>query len=57
LFVQLHAAFQQNNSAAGVTVIVLDAAENRVQDLVPLLPEVRVVLATAAPGQAYHTGV
>jgi hypothetical protein len=50
-------AFQQNIPAAGVSVIVLHAAKNRVQDLLPLVPDVRTILATAEPGQVYRTGV
>ncbi len=50
-------AFQQNIPAAGVSVIVLHAAKNRVQDLLPLVAEVRTLIATAAPGQVYRVGV
>ena len=50
-------AFQQNIPAADVCVIVLHAAKDRVQDPVPLLPEVRAILATAALGKVYRAGV
>ncbi|MCC5649152.1 hypothetical protein LC609_04700 [Nostoc sp. XA013] len=35
---------------AGVAVFVLVASSNRLPDLLPLIPSVRSVLATIAPG-------
>jgi len=41
---------QQNLRAAGVAVVVLVAASNRLADLVPLMPSVLAVLASILPG-------
>jgi hypothetical protein len=57
LTVDRNLAFQQNIPAAGVSIIVLHATKNRVQDLVPLMPEVRAILTSAEPGKVYHAGV
>ncbi|MDX2271432.1 MAG: DUF5615 family PIN-like protein [Cyanobacteriota bacterium] len=43
--------YQQNLHQAGVAVIVLVACSNRLPDLVPLIPDVRDVLNTIAPGE------
>ncbi|NEN94201.1 MAG: hypothetical protein F6K50_01130 [Moorea sp. SIO3I7] len=43
--------YQQNLQQAGVAVIVLVAPSNRLPDLVPLIPDVRNVLNTIAPGE------
>lgn len=43
--------YQQNLQEAGVAVVVLVAPSNRLSDLVPLIPSVRSVLATIAPGE------
>jgi len=43
--------YQQNLQQAGVAVVVLIASSNRLPDLVPLIPEVRNVLGTIAPGE------
>ncbi len=43
--------YQQNLEQAGVAVIVLVAQSNRLPDLVPLMPDVRSVLSTIAPGE------
>ncbi len=48
--------FQQNIPASGIIVVVLHAMKNRVADLVPLLPEVREILAVAERGQVYRAG-
>jgi predicted nuclease of predicted toxin-antitoxin system len=42
--------YQQNLQQAGVAVVVLVASSNRLPDLLPLIPSVRSVLATIAPG-------
>ncbi|HYX14715.1 MAG TPA: DUF5615 family PIN-like protein [Nostoc sp.] len=42
--------YQQNFQQAGVAVVVLVASSNRLPDLLPLIPSVRPVLATIAPG-------
>ncbi|MBE9140217.1 DUF5615 family PIN-like protein [Nodosilinea sp. LEGE 07088] len=48
--------YQQNLQQAGVAVIVLVARSNRLPDLVPLIPDVRSVLSTIAPGQVIEAG-
>ena len=50
-------AYQQNVAAAGIAVIVLHARGNRLSDLVPLVPALREVLATAPVGQVTNVGV
>ncbi|MBN3910701.1 MAG: DUF5615 family PIN-like protein [Nostoc sp. NMS1] len=42
--------YQQNLQQAGVAVVVLVASSNRLPDLLPLIPSVRTVLETIAPG-------
>ena len=49
--------YQQNIPASGIVVVVLEAPKNRLADLRPLMPKVRVILETAQPGQVYRTGV
>ncbi len=44
--------FQQNLTAAGVAIVVLAGASNRLADLVPLVPKVEALLGTIRPGQA-----
>ena len=41
---------QQNLQSAGVGVIVLVAASNRLADLVPLMPSVQAALGAVSPG-------
>jgi PIN like domain len=48
--------YQQNLQQAGVAVIVLVAPTNRLPDLIPLVPEVRNVLSTIAPGEVIEIG-
>lgn len=48
--------YQQNLEQAGVAVIVLVARSNRLPDLVPLIPDVRSVLSTVAPGEVIEVG-
>ncbi len=43
--------YQQNLEQARVAVIVLVARSNRLTDLVPLIPDIRSVLSTIAPGK------
>ncbi len=42
--------FQQNLQAAGVAVVVLVAASNRLAALLPLMPAVRAALGSLSPG-------
>jgi hypothetical protein len=49
--------YQQNIASAGVAVIVLEAATNRLSELRPLMREVRAILSALVPGQVYRTGV
>lgn len=48
--------YQQNLQQAGVAIVVLVAPSNRLTDLVPLIPSVRSVLSTIAPGQVIEVG-
>lgn len=48
--------YQQNLQQAGVAVVVLVAPSNRLSDLVPLMPSVRSILATIAPGEVIEVG-
>jgi hypothetical protein len=48
--------YQQNLQQAGVAVVVLVARSNRLPDLVPLIPDVRNVLNTIAPGEVIEVG-
>jgi hypothetical protein len=41
---------QQNLVAAGIAVVVMTAASNRLADLVPLVPSVLAVLRSIRPG-------
>ena len=41
---------QQNMSAAGISLIVLIALKNRIQDLLPLVPSTLTALSTIQPG-------
>ena len=43
--------YQQNLQQTRVAVIVLVAPSNRLPDLVPLIPDVRDILNTIAPGE------
>ena len=43
---------QQNLMAAGVAVIIMVAASNRLDDLYPVVPSVESALATIQPGEA-----
>ena len=49
--------YQQNIPTSGIVVVVLEAPENRLVDLRPLMANVRVILETAQSGQVYRTGV
>jgi hypothetical protein len=42
--------YQQNISAAGIAVLVLVAATNKLIDLFPLVPEALTALSTIQPG-------
>jgi hypothetical protein len=50
LTVDQHVRHQQDVQAAGVAVVVLIAASNRLVDLVPLMPSVEVALSSIKPG-------
>jgi predicted nuclease of predicted toxin-antitoxin system len=49
--------FQQNIPAAGLSVLVLDARSNRLNDLRRLIPAMLAVLDSAQLGQVYRVGV
>lgn len=56
LTVDQNLGHQQNLLAAGIVVAVLVARSNRLQDIVPLLPELRTRLEFAQPGQLLRIG-
>ena len=43
--------YQQNLQQSGIAVVVMVSPSNRLPDLVPLIPNVRNVLSTIAPGE------
>lgn len=49
--------YQQNVASVGVAVVVLHARGNRTQDLLPLLPALRIALAEIGTGEIRHLGV
>ena len=49
--------YQQNVAAVGLAVIVLRARSNRLQDLLPLVPQLRAALADARAGQVTRVAV
>lgn len=49
-------SIQQDIGRAGVAVVVMDAASNRTEDLLPLLPELLTVLGRIQPGEVRHIG-
>jgi predicted nuclease of predicted toxin-antitoxin system len=48
---------QQNLKPAGVAVLVLASATNRLVDLVPLMPSARAALSSIQPGQVVQITV
>ncbi len=48
--------FQQHLSGRKFAVIVLFAASNRLADLLPLVPEIRLLLETMQAGTVLHVG-
>ena len=48
--------YQQNISRAGVAVVVLRAASNRIEDLLPLIPKLLPLLAELKPGRVNQLG-
>ena len=48
--------FQQNLAAFNVAVVVLRAHSNDMTDLLPLIPEVLTVIASAKPGTVEEVG-
>jgi hypothetical protein len=57
LTVDQNLRYQQNLRAVGVAVIVLVAATNRMADLVPLMPKVRITLTTIKAGDLVEVTV
>ncbi|HEV2946582.1 MAG TPA: hypothetical protein VGX70_04360, partial [Gemmataceae bacterium] len=56
LTVDQNLRFQQNLSGAGVGIIVLVAATNRLADLLPLIPRVLSAMSSIQPGQLIEVG-
>lgn len=50
LTVDQNLRYQQNLQAAGIAVVVLVAATNRLADLLPLMPSAHAALLTIKPG-------
>ncbi|MGA3168115.1 MAG: DUF5615 family PIN-like protein [Terriglobia bacterium] len=50
-------SYQHNVSAFAVAVIVLVAARNKLEFLLPLAPELKKVLGEVKPGEARRVGV
>ena len=48
--------FQQNLRASGIGVIQLSAKSNRIEGLVPLMPQIRSVLGRIKPGELITIG-
>ena len=48
--------YQQNIPRAGVAVVVLRAASNRSEDLLPLIPELLLLLTELEPGTVTQLG-
>jgi predicted nuclease of predicted toxin-antitoxin system len=49
-------AYQQHMQGLSFVVVVLSARSNRLQDLMPLLPQVLSAIASAQPGEVVHVG-
>jgi hypothetical protein len=47
---------QQNLEGAAIAVVVVRARTNRIQDLLPLLPDLRRALEEVGPGQVLRVG-
>ena len=47
---------QQNIARAGIGLVVLRSRSNRIEDLLPLAPQVAEALAAVRPGQIVHVG-
>ncbi len=45
--------YQQNMTGRTIAVIALRAVSNRVEDLIPLMPQFLALLPTVEPGQVY----
>lgn len=52
LTVDRNLRFQQNLTAAGVAIVIMVAASNRLPDLLPVVPAVEAAFATVQPGDA-----
>lgn len=56
LTVDQNLGHQQNLLAAGIIVAVFVVRANRLQDIIPLVPELKSRLQFAQPGQLIHIG-
>ncbi len=50
-------SYQQDVTRFSVAVVVLLARRNKIEFLIPLVPELRRVLRTLQPGKVYRIGV
>ena len=49
-------AYQQNLDTKRIAVLIVRARSNRIQDLLPIVPECLAALATIEPRQVVHIG-
>ncbi|MFN7920820.1 MAG: hypothetical protein U0Q16_12020 [Bryobacteraceae bacterium] len=49
--------FQQNLDAKRIAVLVVRARSNRIQDLLPIIPECLAVLTRIRPGEVVYAGL
>lgn len=47
---------QQNLASAGVSVVVIKADSNRIEDLIPFVPDVEAALVGIQPGDVVEVG-
>ncbi|MBL8240802.1 MAG: DUF5615 family PIN-like protein [Bryobacterales bacterium] len=48
--------YQQNLDTKGIAVLIVRARSNRIQDLLPIMPECLAALAGIEPRQVVHVG-
>lgn len=48
--------YQQNLNTKGIAVLIVRARSNRIQDLLPIMPECLAALAGIEPRQVVHVG-
>ena len=48
---------QQNLSRYAIGIVLMEARSNRIEDLAPLVPEVKAQIGSVAPGAVLHVAV